>query len=299
MKNIFQLVMVAVLGILSACGENDDYYVTNNILEADIINLQSEVPGKVVTSKIERGINIQKGEVIAIIDTSIIYQELQTLYAKREGLGAKKSILRSNAQILNENIAYFRKQTNKWDRLAKNQAGPQQRVDDFKHQLKISRLQKAELEQQIKAIIPENNGLNAQIKKIRETLDKYSIKSPISGQIIDKYINPGEIVGPGVPLGQIANEKKLHVYLYWPIDMMSQFKIGSQIELFVDGVEESFKGSISWVSPKAEFTPKIVQSAENRAQMAYQVRIELNNEEGKLKIGQPIEARLPWTAEND
>ena len=299
MKNKLTILILMSFWFILGCDSNDGYYITNNVLEAEIINIQSEVPGKIIFNKLERGIHVARGEIILIIDTTLIVRDKEVLMSRLNGLDAKEEILRANGKLLRQNIKYFTDQSQKWGRLAKNQAGPQQTADDFNHQLQVAKLKFAELNEQIKAITPERTGLNAQLNKIRETISKHSIKAPVAGQIVDKFVHAGEIVSPGKPLGQLTDPTKLHVYLYWPIDMMSRFKLESKVELFVDGGEAPYSGVISWVSPIAEFTPKIVQSAENRAQMVYQVRIEVVNEEETLKIGQPIEARLPWIETDD
>ena len=291
-SRIFIPVMLAFL--ISSCNSESDYYITNNVLEAEVYNIQGEVGGRVIMNNLERGKIFHRGDILAMIDTTIVNSEKNVLLANLDALAQKEKGLKARSKTMRTNVKYFQTQFEKWQELAQSDAGPQQRADDFEHQYNLARLQLAELETQINAIPSEKAALKAKLATIEEKFKKHWILSPIDGQIIDKFVLRGEVIGPGTPLAQMTDPEKMHVYLYWPIEFLNDFKIGEVVSLHTDGSEEETKGKIVWVSPKSEFTPKIVQSKENRAQLVYQVRIEINNQHARLKIGQPVEIRLPW-----
>ena len=295
-SKLFTAIMLVFL--FSSCNSGSDYYITNNVLEAEIYNIQGEVGGRVILNNLERGKIFHRGDILAMIDTTIVNSERNVLLANLVALSQKENGLKARRNTLRSNVKYFQSQYQKWQELAKSDAGPQQRADDFKHQYNLARLQLAELETQIKAIPSERAALNAKLASIVEKFKKHWILSPIDGQVIDKFVQRGEVIGPGTPLAQMTDPQKMHVYLYWPIEFLNDFKIGEIVSLHTDGSEGEIEGKIVWVSPKSEFTPKIVQSKENRAQLVYQVRIEIENQQGKLKIGQPIEIRLPWKSDD-
>ncbi len=299
MKIKIMLITLVSLLFLVACENAENLYITNNVIEGTIYNIQSEVPGKIIYSGLQRGKRFRKGDTILVIDTTLIDNEKKIILANLEALKKKEAGFSAKKKSVAANMLYFKKQYEKWRKLALSQAGPEQRADDFKHQYDIARLQLKEINTQIEALPAERNILLAKLSSIRETVKKHIITAPVTGTVIDKYIEPGEIVSPGLPLAQMSDLTHIHVYFYWPIEMLGKFAVGDKVELYIEGSETPFEGQISWVSPVSEFTPKIVQSKENRAQLVYKVRVEAGNPEGKLKIGQPVEIRLPWKEQHD
>ena len=135
------IISTLIFIVLIGCGNDLNYYVTNNVLEAEIVNIQSETAGKIIYSKLERGLHLEKGEIVIIIDTTLIHQDKQVLLAKLESLLANEKVLKAKYKTLNENYKYFSDQADKWKRLAENQAGPEQRAEDFRHQMDMAALQ--------------------------------------------------------------------------------------------------------------------------------------------------------------
>jgi HlyD family secretion protein len=285
---------ILLIILCTACSDEERLLVSNNMLEADAVNIQSEVAGRLLFSNIRLGEEVQKGQLLALIDTSKISNDLAIADANIRSLHSQKELLRSRSRTQQERILFLDDQRKKWQKLASKDAGPEQRADDYAHQYRLAHLQGREIAAQIASLQPQLAASRSQMANLRNQRQKHFILAPANGRITSKLAETGEVLRPGQRLGQIANAQKLYAYFYWPLDMLSDFAVGDSIAMFVDGSKTRHSGVITWVSETAEFTPKIVQSPANRAQMSYRIRIDLSNDDGRLKIGQPIEAHIPW-----
>jgi len=144
------------------------------------------------------------------------------------------------------------------------------------------------------SIDAEIKALQWQIAQIADQLSKYKVVSPVNGTILDKYVEKGEIITPGKVICKIADLKVMKLRAFISGSQLSQVKIGQKVKVFIDGANESFQqydGQVSWISSKAEFTPKIIQTRDERVNLVYAIKIDVPND-GSLKIGMPAEVKF-------
>jgi HlyD family secretion protein len=134
--------------------------------------------------------------------------------------------------------------------------------------------------------------LKAQKNGIELQLSDAAVRSPIKGVVLNKYVNKGELVGPGSLIVDVADLTELKALIYLPLTELSAIKIGQPVKVYVDGLKEGRPGKIVWVSSEAEFTPKTILTKETRTTLVYAVKIKVPNKDGKLKIGMPIDVDI-------
>ncbi len=150
-------------------------------------------------------------------------------------------------------------------------------------------------EEDIKSLDYQIEALEKQIAQLNESLDNCKIINPIAGIVLEKYLEENELAAPGRPLYKIADLRKMILRVYISGSQLSNIRIGQNVEVLIDlnnTQNQSLSGKISWISSSAEFTPKNIQTKEERVSQVYAVKILVNNEDGKLKIGMPGEVDL-------
>ena len=177
--------------------------------------------------------------------------------------------------------------------LLEDGAATSKQKDDMDGNIKVLKAQIAALETQKATISAERNTLKIQIAQVNDQIKRSQVKNPISGVVLQKYKEQGEIVGAGQNLYKIADLDKLILRVYVSGDQLSTVKIGEEVTVRIDGTEgiEELPGLVTWVSSQAEFTPKIIQTKEERINLVYAVKVVVEND-GMLKIGMPGEIKL-------
>jgi HlyD family secretion protein len=178
-------------------------------------------------------------------------------------------------------------------KMFKEGAATQKQLDDIEGQIALAQKQRSAYAAQIAAIEKNAAAVGAQEKVLEDQIRKAVVKAPISGTILEKYVQTGELATPGKPLYKMANLDTLTLRVYVSGKQLSQVKIGGIVKVMIDaesGLKE-MSGRIEWVSPEAEFTPKIIQTREERVKLVYAVKVLVPND-GSLKIGMPGEIKF-------
>jgi HlyD family secretion protein len=173
-------------------------------------------------------------------------------------------------------------------------AATQKQLDDLTGEINVADRQIASIQTRFLQIDSELEVLEAQRAATMDQLQRCSVISPVSGIILETYIEEGELVTPGKPLFKLAPLEELTLKVYVSGAQLPQMKIGQKVQVLVDKSEkenQSFEGTVTWISPQAEFTPKIIQTKEERVKLVYAVKVAVKND-GTLKIGMPGEIRL-------
>jgi HlyD family secretion protein len=289
------LPFVAMLTILS-CSEGEAIITTNSIIEAETVIVSAEVSGRVISSRLKHGLVVSKDDPLVVIDTTLIANDKEELDLRSKRLRIHKQALSTALEVNRANSSYILSNLTRARELVATNAGDKQTIIDLEHQLNLSQLERTKIQSEVQALTLEIRVLANNAAKLNEIMTRHRHKAGQNGRILEKYINTGELAHPGKPLYKISNMAKLYTYAYLPTTAMPTIATGEQIDLQVDGSDTVFKGTVTWVSPQAEFTPKIVQSDENRTGLVYRVRIDFTNT-GNLKIGMPVTIHIPAEAQ--
>lgn len=256
--------------------------------------IAAEANGKILEFSIDEGIVLRKDENIGLIDT------LQ-LFLKKEQLSAQKKAISSRSENIFAQTNVFEEQNKKLlfekariEKLLEDGAGTQKQLDDIVSQIKVNQKQIASIRTQNAPVISEQKVLDVQILQIEDQIKKSIITNPIAGTVLEQYAEPFEIAAAGKPLYKIADLTKMELRVYITGGQLSKIKTGQQVNVIYDIGNNELKtitGIVSWISPQAEFTPKIIQTREERVNLVYAAKILVDND-GSIKIGMPGEIKF-------
>jgi len=283
-----------LISALVACDHRKELSDAYGNFEVEDIIISAEATGKLLEFPVQEADKISKGQDIGLIDT--IQYSLQL-----NQLEAQKFSVQSKVAGVNAQIATYKQQKENiqvtYDRVTKlvvTGAATQQQKDDLEGQLKLIDKQIEAAKTQITSINRELGVMEAQGALLNEQFIKCTVKSPIDGVVLKKYINEGEIAVAGKPLLKVADLSELELRCYLSGDQLSSVKLGDKVKVLFDTGKnqmETIEGTVSWISDEAEFSPKIIQTKQERVKLVYAMKVKVAND-GRLKVGMPGEVRF-------
>lgn len=305
-SNLSNFISAFSITILAACSDNGPAFDATGTFEADEVVVSSEIAGKILTMNLEEGDQLAKDSLVATIDAGNLALQKMQVEASIEALNEKTNDITPQLQLLREQLAVqqsqmatLEKEKQRFTALVKADAATPKQLDDIVAQIDVLKGQMAVTKQQMKvqetntatanrSILSEQNPLAKRADIISDQIDRSKVVNPIAGTVLTKYAHAGEVIGAGKGLYKIADVSSLLLRAYVSGDQLSQIKLGQQVEVFVDKGKKDYKsyaGKITWIADKAEFTPKTIQTKDERANLVYAVKILVPND-GYLKIGQ-------------
>lgn len=289
-----RLKIILTMGIaasaLFSCSDANNKADGYGNFEATEITVSSEASGKLLTFKVNEGDQIAKGKILGVIDTTQLYLKKEQLIAAKNTVFSKSYNVLSQRKVLLEQLKIAGTEKNRVENLIKDKAATQKQLDDVNGQINVIKQQIKSVETQNSPIINEIKGLEIQIKQLDDLIKKSIVINPVTGTVLSKYAEPGEITAYGRPLYKIADLSRMELRVFVSETQLANIKIGQQFTIKVDSgnTMKSYNGKVSWIASEAEFTPKIIQTKEERINLVYAVKIMVEND-GSLKIGMPAE----------
>jgi len=294
MKKTHILITALLLGTLLSCsnGEKADGYGN---FEATEITISSEANGKLEFLNLEEGQILEKGTSVGLVDTVQLYLNKQQLLASKETVASKSGGVWSQVSVLNQQLQTAKTEQQRIQNMFNENASTQRQLDQANNHVDVLKKQIQNVETQNSPIVNEVKSIDAKVAQIEEQIENSKIINPINGTVLTKYAEPGEIVSFGKPLYKIADLEEMTLRVYVSETQLPSIKIGQEVTVKIDSGEaiKGYRGTISWISASAEFTPKIIQTKEERVNLVYAVKVIVKND-GSLKIGMPAEM---WISE--
>ncbi len=291
MKVLKGIIFSTLAATLSACGNGDGKYDASGTFEATEVIVSSEASGKLMEFNVTEGQLLDLGTQVGYVDTIQLFLKKLQLQANTTSVKSKRTDVNKQIAATKQQIATQQREKKRWENLVKSNAANQKQVDDVNAQ--ISLLQK-QLTAQISTLENNNTGVNGessaleiQIAQLEDQLQKCHISSPIKGTVLAKYTEKGELASPGKALFKVADIDHMYLRAYVTSDQLSKIKIGQQVKIYSDYGKENVKeypGTVTWISNKSEFTPKGIQTKDERANLVYAIKIAVKND-GYVKIG--------------
>lgn len=292
MKNLSKIILVLLTAVmLTSCGKEERKSDAFGNFEAVEVIVSSETNGKLHILNVEEGMTLEAGEVIGYVDTSQLYLKKVQLNSQKKVVGGKFNVSSSQADVYREQIRVNLIEKQRIENLLRENAASEKQLDDINGMLEV-------LERQVNSSLSQNSvtkqelgNIDVQIRQINDQLEKCIIENPVKGTVIMKLAEPSEIVNFGKPLYKIANLDEMELRVYVSGAQLPEIKIGQSVKVLIDNGADSNRimdGTISWISAKAEFTPKIIQTKEERVNLVYAVKVKVKND-GSIKIGMPGE----------
>ena len=293
-----KIMIFAAAALLVACGEKDKDYNATGTFEATEVTVSAEQTGKLMQFNITEGDKVDAGLQVGLIDTVQLYLKARQMGATKLVYFAQKPETQKQIAATRQQIIKARQEVNRYAQLVKEDAANRKLLDDANSQLQVLERQ---LEAQISSLNSSNNSLNAQMGtvdvdklQIADQLQKCHIYSPISGIILEMYVEQGEFAAIGKPLFKIADTDNMFMRAYITSDQLRSVKIGQQVKVFSDygnGNRKEYQGKVTWISSKSEFTPKTILTDDERADLVYAIKVAVKND-GYIKIGMYGEVKL-------
>ncbi|MEQ8304254.1 MAG: efflux RND transporter periplasmic adaptor subunit [Cyclobacteriaceae bacterium] len=286
--NIIILIVALMTG---ACGQGANEFDATGNFEADEVIVSAEAAGKIMALNVEEGQELKKGVAVGYIDTTQLHLKKRQLRYSMKAVLAKQPNTSVQLAAIEDQIATVMREKRRFENLLKEDAATQKQVDDIEAQLTYLQKQyeatKSSLGTTTQSLQSEVLPLEAQVAQIEDQINKSIIANPINGTVLVKYALAGEITGAGKALYKIADLSTIILRAYISGDQLSGLKLGQKVDVLVDQDKDSYKrydGEITWISDKAEFTPKTIQTKEERSNLVYAIKIKVKNE-GFLKLG--------------
>ncbi len=277
--------------ICTACNSSTSHIDASGNFEAEETIVSAEASGKILQLSIEEGQSLKAGDVIGYVDTTQLSLRKKQLNYSIRALLAKQPDAATQLSTIQEQMETTRFEKKRVESLLKADAATQKQLDDINAQLTFLQKQynatKTALSITSQSLQSETYPLKAQIEQTEDLIKKSVLISPTNGTVLTKYMEQNEIATPGKALYKIADLSTLILRAYITGMQLPQIKLGQSVSVLVDGAEGGYKtysGTITWVSDKAEFTPKTIQTKEERANLVYAVKINVKND-GYLKLG--------------
>jgi HlyD family secretion protein len=290
----YMTMMILVVILLAGCSRNNEKSDGYGIFETDAVIVASEVQGKLLQFSVERGLQSEAGSVAALIDTMQVKLKLDQIEAQKKAVVAGRKSVEAQIAVYQEQKKNIANNLKRLEAMFAEGAATQKQLDDLTGEINVADRQIASIQTRFLQIDSELEVLEAQRAATIDQLQRCSVISPVSGIVLETYIEEGELVTPGKPLFKLAPLEELTLKVYVSGAQLPQMKIGQKVQVLVDKSEkenQSFEGTVTWISPQAEFTPKIIQTKEERVKLVYAVKVAVKND-GTLKIGMPGEIRL-------
>lgn len=285
-----RLVYIAAAMLAVSCGSKAEFDAQGTF-EATEVVVSSEAAGRILSFNIQEGMRVDADALLGSIDSVQLHLQRKQFMAQQSALLGSRPDVQKQAAALREQISKQRSELRRVANMLEDGAATQKQYDDIESQVKI-------LESQLDATLSTLNknsatidgnaaALEAQIAALDDRIAKCRIVSPVSGTVLVKYAEAGELATMGKPLIKIADLDNIYLRAYFTSEQLANVNIGDEVTVIADfGGEQryNYAGRIMWVSSESEFTPKTIQTKDSRANLVYAVKIAVKND-GRLKIG--------------
>lgn len=291
MKHSLNFLILILPLLFAGCSDGSDDFDACGQIEAVDVVVSAESNGKIISLDVPEGAVLAKGECVGVIDSVQIYLQKMELISRKQNavsriVDIKKQLAPQKSRL--ENLMVDKE---RYVNLLAKDAGTQKQVDDIEFQIAVS---KGEIDAQTQTYQNNNSGVESelamydvQIAQKEDMLRKCRIVSPVAGTVLTRYVEEGETVTSGKPIFRIADMNDVYVRAYFTTAQLADIKLGSKVKVYPDDGSDKLKeyeGTVTWISEQAEFTPKNIQTRDDRADLVYAVKISIAND-GYLKLG--------------
>ena len=283
--------MAAGLAVLASCGSNEKEYDATGTFEATEVTVAAEQSGTLMMFDVNEGDSLVLGKEVGLVDTTQIWLKIQQAGATKAVYQSQKPDMEKQIAVTRQQLAKARQDQQRYKELVADGAAPSKMLDDATNQVAV--LQK-QLDAQISSLSTQLSTLNSQVStvdvqvsQLKDQLQKCHITTPIKGTVLEKYVEKGEFVAVGKPLFKMADTDQMFIRAYVTSAQLKDIKVGQKAKVFADygdGQKKEYEGTVSWISSRSEFTPKTIQTDDERADLVYALKVAIKND-GYVKIG--------------
>ncbi|MCW9707735.1 HlyD family secretion protein [Fodinibius salsisoli] len=292
------LLLIGILIVVTGCNseEKSDAYGQFEAIETTI---STEIGGKLLAYNVAEGDRLEKDQTVGLVDTTRLILQKKELEAKVESIRSQIVNINAEVEVRQEELTLAGMNLKRTQAMREDKAATAQQLDNVRSKVETIRKQISALQTQKQSIRAEISATQARIEQVQDQLQDTRIINPVAGTVLTSYVEPYELVQQGQPLYQIASLDTLELKVYVSGAQLPSIKIGQAVQVLVDSTAErnqQLSGRVSWIASEAEFTPKMIQTKEERVTQVYAMKVRVPNPNGVLKIGMPGEVN--FRAEN-
>lgn len=288
-KSILRILLLCALPV--SCNSDKNNHDASGTFEAVETIVSAEASGKILEFNLNEGDELSQGARIGYIDSTQLYLQRLQLSQNKKAILSGSPDIKTQIDVLEKELENALNDKNRIENLVKGEVASQKQLDDINTKIAVLKskivAQKNELERVSSTLTEQSNTVQVQLAQINDQLKKCTITNPTNGTVLTKYVEVNEMVPAGKPLYKIADLSTLVLRAYVTGNQFANLKLNQKVTVLIDSTENEYKeyvGIIEWISNKAEFTPKTIQTKEERANLVYAVKIRVKND-GLLKIG--------------
>ena len=289
---------VALWLVLGACTSQEEQYDASGIFETTEVIVSAKGTGELQSFQVEEGQAVRQGEVLGWIDTLQLSLKDRQLAASLLATESKRLDEKRQVAHLRQQIENLQREKERFTTLLNAKATTAKQVDDIDYQIKVLQNQLVATQEQINSsnssLSRQSESIQAQRAQLEDQIRNAMISSPITGTVLTKYAEQGEFAVPGKALFKVADVSQMKLRAYITADQLTQLRIGQAVAVYADrGITDRkrYAGRVVWIADKAEFTPKTIQTRNERANLVYAVKIAVEND-GFIKRGMYGEVRF-------
>jgi len=296
-------VLIALIAVISVCKQQQQNYIrAAGVVDGEVVSLKSLVSGKIDRLNFNEGSLVRKDEVLVEINADKIFTQIKSLDIKEQEIDINQNKLLRRLSFLRHNLDYWKSQVESFERLREKDSISGDELEKARLKLKEIETNLFEAEQSLRELKVKREDLHNEKIRLDLLHEDFTLSSPVTGRVLDRYMNEGEAVMPGIAIADILDINSLFIETFIEERELGQLSLGQKVEIFVDGIEErSFSGEIVLFGREAEFSPKYILSEQERQALLYKVKISIDGDNDIFKIGMPvtIQAEARFSGDRD
>ena len=284
---------LSLLLVLPGCREEETNVLGTGNFEADEVLVSAETGGKVVEWTISEGDAVTAGTPVGLVDTTQLYLQKEALLRSGKAVTSARPSVSTQTAALETQLRDLRDQKARLEKLVAGGAATQKSLDDVITAIRVTGDQleaaRSTLTKSNAQITAQSSGIDIQIAQVEDLIRRSIITSPVSGTILGAYVKAGELAGQGMPLFRVADLSVMTLRAYLTGEALQGVKLGDSVLVRTDGEGDSgqtYEGKVTWIAGESEFTPKTIQTRDERTNLVYAVKVSVPNPDGALRIGQ-------------
>ena len=288
MKPLIKLLLPTVLLLASCEKKNNSTFQASAIIEGTAIKVAAQTGGYLLKVNFDEGQEVEAGDTLAMVDAEKLNYQLDQIRAGLDELEVQHRLATTSLRRAQEDYDYAKTRYERFRDLFAKNAASQQSLDDTKIAYDRANTALESARQSLQTIASKEKGFAAQTKLLQRQINDAMVKAPISGTVTTRFYDAGETIPPNAPIAEIIDLKKMWAKVYVSETYLPQIRLGQNAQVKIDGSTQTLTGTITWISAKAEFTPKNILTPESRTALVYAVKVTIDNPERLLKHGMPV-----------
>lgn len=284
--------------LCAACSSSDIEYDASGVFEATEVIVSAKGTGELVSFHVDEGQSVDMGRELGCIDTLQLHFKKRQLMSSISAAESRRLDEARQVASIRQQISNLQNERRRFAQLVSENAANRKQLDDIDYQIMVLQRQLAATQEQIgssnSSLTGQRGSIVAQIAQVDDQIRNSVITSPIHGTVLAKYMEQGEFAAPGKPLFKVADIQEMKLRAYITADQLTTLKIGQKVKVYADqgkADRKEYQGMVTWISDKAEFTPKTIQTRDERANLVYAVKISVRND-GQIKEGMYGDIRI-------